>query len=358
MSIPDPSDINELVQTNQTSNETVTPSKTLQSLNAADVSSDKEDTTVQAGTPATEKSNSTMSPAEKSNGAIPNLTFLDNLSTQTSNVLLSAIISDPTGQMASALKELATSGKQPSEIASMVSSLSSSQAASARKEVLTNITDAGIITSVGSITKSIHNWKTDVLTLAAKYPFKGTEAINLIRKIVQGELWNFFVETGATADPGTHDLSYFLDKIVDCYLMLDNPNTVMRDLLAMRLNSAEDVKVFTTKFKATFDKRMDDTSSMSIALSLMSRENASAIERDPTIKSLQQLNIWASKFLPLRSKNKRKFEHRSFEKPLKKRNANDSSGFRCRACCSNSHWYSECRNKKTGTSANPKPVSQ
>ena len=52
-----------------------------------------------------------------------------------------------------------------------------------------------------------------------------------------------------------------------CYLMLDNPNMIMCNLLAMRLNSAEDVKVFTTKFKATFDKRMDDTSSMSIALS-------------------------------------------------------------------------------------------
>ena len=92
----------------------------------------------------------------------------------------------------------------------MVSSLSSSQAASARKKVLTNITDAGIITSVGSITKPIHNWKTDELTLADKYPFKGTETINLIRKIVQGELWNFFfVKVGATAGPGTYDLSYF-----------------------------------------------------------------------------------------------------------------------------------------------------
>ena len=358
MSIPDPSDINELVQTNPASTETVTPSKTLPSLNAADVSSDKEDTTVQVGTPATEKSNSTMSSAEKSNGVIPNLTFLDNLSTQTSNVLLSAIINDTTGQMAAALKELATFGKQPSEIASMVSSLSSSQAASARKEVLTNITDAGIITSVGSITKSIHNWKTDVLTLAAKYPFKGTEAINLIRKIVQGELWNFFVETGATADPGTHDLSYFLDKIVECYLMLDNPNMVMHDLLAMRLNSADDVKTFTSKFKATFDKRMDDVSSMSIALSLMSRENASAVERDPTIKNLQQLNIWASKFLPTRAKIKRKQEYRSFEKPSKKRNSGNSSGFRCRACRSNAHWYYECRNKRTGNSANSKPTSQ
>lgn len=104
-------------------------------------------------------------------------------------------------------------------------------------------------------------------------------------------MWNFFVETGATADPGTHDLSYFLYKIVDCYLMLDNPNRVMHDLLAMRLNSADDVKAFTTKFKATFDKRIFDVSSMSTALSLMSGENTSTIERDFTIKNLQQLNI-------------------------------------------------------------------
>ena len=33
-----------------------------------------------------------------------------------------------------------------------------------------------------------------------------------------------------------------LDKIVDSYLMLDNPNTVMHDSLAIRLSSVEDVK--------------------------------------------------------------------------------------------------------------------
>lgn len=69
-----------------------------------------------------------------------------------------------------------------------------------------------------------------MLTLAAKYPFKGIKAINLIHKIVQGELWNFFIETGATVNPGIHDLFYFLYKIVDCYLMLDNPNGVMPGL--------------------------------------------------------------------------------------------------------------------------------
>lgn len=130
-----------------------------------------------------------------------------------------------------------------------------------------------------------------MLTLAVKDPFKGIEAINLIREIIQGELWNFFVETGATADPGTHDLSYFLYKIVDCYLMLDNPNRVMHDLLAMRLNNADDVKTFTTKFKATFDKRMDDVSSLSIALSLISREMFK-LETSPT-----PLSNVASKFV-------------------------------------------------------------
>ena len=98
--------------------------------------------------------------------------------------------------------------------------------------------------------------------------------------------------------------------------MLGIPNTVTHDLDAMRLNSADDVKPFTTKFKATFDKRIFDVSSMSIALSIMSRENTSTIERDLTIKNLQQLNIWANKILSSHTKNKRKFEYRFFRSSL------------------------------------------
>lgn len=138
----------------------------------------------------------------------PNTNFLQQLSSEQSTHLLSLIMNDPTVKLLSICQSLATNGNQVGNNLALSKNLDS-----ARKEAYKNIADAGVLTTIDSIGKPIHNWKTDVLTLAEKYPFKGKEAIKLPMKVVQGQMWNEFYNAGVTKDPADHPLEYFLDQV-------------------------------------------------------------------------------------------------------------------------------------------------
>lgn len=122
-----------------------------------------------------------------------------------------------------------------------------SNAEPAMSLVWNRVVDAGVLSSINSISQSIENWRDDVLALVGNYPFRGLNAINLVRRVVKGAMWNRFVTMGYTRNPGNHGLEFFLDKIVEEYRTSRNSNSMMREIYKLNLDYPEDADKFLTR---------------------------------------------------------------------------------------------------------------
>lgn len=188
-----------------------------------------------------------------------------------------------------------------------------------------------------------------------QYPFRGLEAINLLRKIVQNETWNKFDYIVCTSDPPDEDLSYFLDQVIEAYHTVASVNRTFYDLVRMRLETAENVKHSHSKFQITLHGKVGDEALLAFALALMSKDNSSNIERNPLIQNLQQVVNWATKFMSA-SKAKGKRHHKDdnggIHKPKPKKARNFQSDYCYCNCKTNNHEYYDCPNKKNVSAFN------
>lgn len=225
-----------------------------------------------------------------------------------------------------------------------------SDAEAAMNLAWSRVVDAGVISSVTSIKYSIEDWKYDVLALAGNYPFKGQDSVNLVRRVVKGAMWNRFVAMGYTKNPGNHGLEYFLDKVVEEYLVSRNTNSVMRELLKLNLDYPEDADNFLSQWHGMFANKSAKEIGVSLALSLMSEANAARIETDQSVRTVAQVSAWVSKYSKARRNQARKKEQNG---KTEGKNVNKKlRGFRCRLCKTNEHSFINCpvrKTKKTST---------
>lgn len=213
-----------------------------------------------------------------------------------------------------------------------------------KKEILKDIQDAVIVKTPGDSDTNITTWRTDVATIAKDYPFKGAEAIRLLRKVVQEDMWIAFHKSVDTTNPPDENLDYFLDIVVELFLKAADPAQIMYDLMHMNIDSLEDVKGFMAKFDAFFGAQISEEIGLLMLMARMSRENFNTVNRDTTINVLNDMTAWATRHLPAKPR-KRNREDSNSEGHSKNKRVKKHS-YKCSGCKTNDHVYYQCPNKK------------
>lgn len=212
-----------------------------------------------------------------------------------------------------------------------------------RKEAMKNIVDAGILSQPGISKLPISQWKNDVISIGKLYPFRGIEAINLLRKVVVDEMRHLFYETFESDDPPDEPLSYFVDLIVEAFNKNINPRRIMRELLNMSIDSQEDSQQFCSQFEQFLADSYTKKQGLDMYLARLSEENFQVIDRDPTITTLSEVSAWALRHLPVKSR-KRFRDDNGGDRANKK--VHKKFKYKCGFCKSNSHLHSQCSKRK------------